>query len=397
MDSLETPQQRTEEGADIPVEDILNAPVEDMAEERGRQAEVPGELTLFHRDQRVREPRREALVGGEETEDEEDDLERNWRSEDVSNETRVIQGVSRRDQIDKRIMSGRSFASPYNPHVAPTSFASQPPRLTPLISGASRLTLSQSLRDEERLESRFTRSETSIKALKDENIRILNTQRSHGEAIRDLQRRLELQIRQPNEAEIVNVATQRLGVLEKGNSDLVQQNQALQKRVDQMVKDVEKRQTEKVQALELENSTLLATMAQKEEGFKAEISRVSDEQTRSSRKERILEQDKWRLLDMVAEKEESLALERQKVRALEAELISIKNAQRNSAPSAGEPVQPPSLLEPQPPTYKSLTRHNRTPLAQYSTPNPYTTLENQGGEFPFLEDKVDSQTLSRFR
>lgn len=55
------------------------------------------------------------------------------------------------------MMSGRSFASPYNPHVAPTSFASQPPRLTPLTSGASGLTLSQSARGEERLESRCTR------------------------------------------------------------------------------------------------------------------------------------------------------------------------------------------------------------------------------------------------
>ncbi|KAG4259206.1 hypothetical protein FPRO04_07509 [Fusarium proliferatum] len=397
MDSLETPQQRTEEGADIPVEDILNTPVEDMAEERRRQADVPREPTPFH--QRVREPRREALVGGEEIEDEGEDLERNWRSEDVSNETRVIQGAGRRDQIDKRIMSGRSFPSPYNPHVAPTSFASQPLRLTPLTYGASRLTLSQSVRDEERFESRFTRSETSIKALEDENIRILNTQRSHGEAIRDLQRRLELQIRQAHEAESVNVATRRLGVLEKEMSDLFQQNQALQKRVDQMVKDAEKRQTEwsgKVHALELENSTLLVTMAQKEEGFKAEISRVSDEQTRSSRKERVLEQDNWRLLDMVAEKEESLALERQKARALEAELTSIKNAQRNSAPSMGVPVQPSSLLVPQSPTYESLISRNRTPLAQYSTPNPYTTVESQGGEVPSLEGKVNSQTLSRF-
>ncbi|RKL46682.1 hypothetical protein BFJ72_g2424 [Fusarium proliferatum] len=392
--SLEAPQQRHEEGADIPVEDILNAPDGDMAEERGRQADISRESDPFH--QRVREPRREALVRGEETEDEEEDLERNRRSGSVSNETRVIQGAGRRDQIDSGMMSGRSFASPYYPHVAPTSFASQPPRLTPLTSGASRLTLSQSLRDEERLESRFTRSETSIKALEDENIRILNTQRSHGEAISDLQRHLELQIRQPNEVESVNVATRRLEVLEKEKSDLVKQNEALQKRVDQMVKDAEKRQTEKVQALELENSTLLAAMAQKEEGLKAEISRVSDEQTRSSRKERVLEQDNLRHLDMVAEKEESLALERQKVRALEAELTSIKNAQRNSAPSTGVPVQPSSLLERQPPTYDSLISRNRTPLAQYSTPNPYTTVESQGGEVPSLEGKVNSQTLSRF-
>lgn len=47
---------------------ILNASVEDMAEERRRQADVPREPTPFH--QRVREPRVKALVGGEEIEDE---------------------------------------------------------------------------------------------------------------------------------------------------------------------------------------------------------------------------------------------------------------------------------------------------------------------------------------
>ncbi|SCN96783.1 uncharacterized protein FFE2_08597 [Fusarium fujikuroi] len=56
----------------------------------------------------------------------------------------------------------------------------------------------------------------------------------------------------------------------------------------------------------------------------------------------------------------------------------------------GVPVQPSSVLERQPPTSDSLIGRNRSSLAQYLTPNSYTTLKSQGGEVPSLEDKVDS-------
>ncbi|SCN96741.1 uncharacterized protein FFE2_08584 [Fusarium fujikuroi] len=325
-----------EEGADIPMEvdipidDRLQPPPEDTMEtSTGNVSDVPRQSTPFYQKTREREPRRKALVDGEETEDEEEDLQRNQRSDNLPNERQVMQGARRRDRIDSGMMSGQSFAPSYSPYTATTSFPSQPHRLMPLTPVASGMTLSQRLNmDEEILESRFLRSETNIKTLKDENNRILNTQKSHSEAISNLQRRIELQARQPNEPESGNFTetNQELTVLENENSSLVQRNQGLQDRIDQMVKDA-KEQSEKMKALEAEKSTLLATMTEKEQSFQAEISRTSAQQTELSDKVKRLEKEKLCLLGIVSQKEKSLAIELEKVRSLEAQLNSGNDTQ----------------------------------------------------------------------
>ncbi|KAL7762952.1 hypothetical protein ACKLNR_006310 [Fusarium oxysporum f. sp. zingiberi] len=199
VDGLEAPYQSGlgddqedayEGGADIPIDDMLNFPAEDtMGTSRGNVPDIPRENTPFHLEPREREPRRKALVGGEETEDEEEDLQRNQRSEIVSNETEVMRDVERRVQIGGGMMSGLTFTSPYDQLLPLPSLPRTSARLAPLTPVASGETLSQRLKaDDEKLERRFEASESSIKRLQEENIRIRDTQKSHGEAISNLQR-----------------------------------------------------------------------------------------------------------------------------------------------------------------------------------------------------------------
>ncbi|KAG7410440.1 hypothetical protein Forpe1208_v009801 [Fusarium oxysporum f. sp. rapae] len=327
VDGLEAPYQSGlddnqedvahEGGAEIPIDDMLNLPAEDtMVTSRGNVPDMPRESTPFYPEPRKREPRRKALVDGEETEDEEEDLQRNQRSEIVSNERQVMRDVRRRDQFGSGMMSGLTFTSPYDQFSSLPSFPRPSARLAPLTPVASGETLSQRLKaDDERLERRFEASESSIKWLKEENIRIRDTQKSHGEAIRNLQRGAQLQICPPNEAESFNVATttQRLGILEMENSNLGQQNQALQERIDQMIKDAAQQQTE------------------------------------WSEKVKTLEQEKSSLLGIVYEKDKTLALQREKVRTLEVQLNAINGIQQEIEPSTDEPVQPsirlPDMVE----------------------------------------------------
>ncbi|KAL7762951.1 hypothetical protein ACKLNR_006309 [Fusarium oxysporum f. sp. zingiberi] len=119
-----------------------------------------------------------------------------------------------------------------------------------------------------------------------------------------------------------------------------------------MIKDAAQQQTEwseKVKALELEKSTLLATMTQKDEGFRAEISRFSDQQTEWSDKAKTLEQEKSSLLGIVSEKDKALAIQSEKIRALEVQLNAIDDIQQEIAPSTEELVQPhirlPEMVE----------------------------------------------------
>ncbi|KAG5757430.1 hypothetical protein H9Q70_000080 [Fusarium xylarioides] len=309
-------------GEYIPIDDQLQLPPEDDVDMlAGSVSNIPRESTPFPPQPKEREPRRKALVDGEETEDEEEDLRRNQRSDDLSQETQFMQGVTRHDQIGSGMLSGLSSQSPYTQFAATSSFTRAPALLAPLTPFASGETLSERLNsDDQKLQSHFAYTKRSIKS-------ILDTQRSHSEAISDLQRRTELQIRPRNEAESVNVAatTQRVTVLETENEQLVQQNQALQERIDQMAKDAEQHQaewSEKVQTSELEKSTLRATMSQKEEGFQAELSRVSNE---CSEKVKRLEQEKSSLLGIVSGKDEALALQVEKVRSLEAQLIAVND------------------------------------------------------------------------
>ncbi|KAF5571340.1 hypothetical protein FPHYL_516 [Fusarium phyllophilum] len=371
-------------GEDSPIDDQFQpARGDSMDMLAGNVSNIPRESTAFPPQPRDREPRRKALVGGEETEDEEEDLRRNQRSEDLSQETQVMQAVTRRDQIGRGMLSGPSSQPPYTEFAATASFTRAPTLLSPMTPFVSGETLSERLNsDEQRLESRFAYTERIIKSIQD-------TQKSHGEAISDLQRRTELQIRPRNEAESVNVAatTQGVTVLETENEQLVQQNQALQKRIDQMAKDAEQHQAEwsgKVEASEVEKSALLATMSQNEERFKAEMSKLSARKIEWSQKAKTLDQEKVSLLGIIAERNEALALQSEKVRRLEARLKATKGIRPETTPSMEIPVQPNSD--------NTSVRRNLVPVTQHSTSDPDATLESQvnrrnGGPSPIEEPR----------
>ncbi|EWY87431.1 hypothetical protein FOYG_11631 [Fusarium oxysporum NRRL 32931] len=90
-------------------------------------------------------------------------------------------------------------------------------------------------------------------------------------------------------------------------------------------------------------------MTQKDEGFRAEISRFSDQQTAWSDKAKALEQEKSSLLGIVSEKDKALAIQSEKIRALEVQLNAIDDVQQEIAPSTEELSQPhirlPEMVE----------------------------------------------------
>ncbi|KAF5644472.1 hypothetical protein F52700_2471 [Fusarium sp. NRRL 52700] len=371
-----------EEDDDIPIDDMLLPPPDDGVETvTSDVSEKPREGTPFQQRPREREPRRKALVDGEETEDEEEDLRRNQRSKNVLNERQVRQEVRQGNWTGGGLMSGLSFDSPYTQLAAPTTVTRRPPRLMPLTPIASGETLSQRLQaDEQRLENRFASSEASIKNLKEEQNRILDLQKSHSEAISNLQRHVELL--QSSQAERVDAppTNQRIEVPETQNESLVQQKQDVQKRIDQMVKDTEQQQAEwsrKVHALKLENSTLKATSSQNEEELWAEITRISKEQFKWSEKAKALEGETSRLLGMVIEKDKVITLQSEKIRLLEAQFNAMNETQQGIAPSTEEPILSSSRFGPQPPSHNRLTSGNFVPFSPYNTPNPYAALESE--------------------
>ncbi|RKL01648.1 hypothetical protein BFJ71_g4975 [Fusarium oxysporum] len=301
---------------DIPVDPMLDFPAEDTMEtSSGNVPHMPRKSTPFHPEPCEREPRRKALVDGEETEDENEDLRRNQQSESVPNDMGVMRDVERRDKIGG-MMSRLTFTSPYDQFLPLPSrpYTSAP---TPVASGE---TLSQRLKaDDERLERRLEASESSIKRLQEENIRIRDTQKSHQEAISNLQRGAQLQIRPPNEAKSIDVgtSTQRLAVLETENSNLGQQNQVLQARINQMTKDAAQQHTEwseKVKALELEKES---------REYQSQLHRV--------------------VLDGQKRQEELILGMQAKIESMQSELDAMK--QRNQAPNPQQNGQSTALFD----------------------------------------------------
>ncbi|KAF5662346.1 hypothetical protein FCIRC_11540 [Fusarium circinatum] len=330
---LEDSHERTAHGEeeDIPIDDMpLPTPEDTMETTTGNVCGIQTESTPFHPRPRKREARRKSLVDGEETEDEEEDL-RSLQCGDESNDTHIMKGT-----IGNGTMSGLSFESPYTLPTVPTSLTHPNARLVPLTPVGPGENLTRRLQ-EERLENHVKYSEASIKKL-------LDTQNCHSEAIRNLQRHAGLQILPPHQSERVNVpaTTGTTDVLKTQNETLVQQNQALRERIHQMANHADQHRAEwsrKVNALELENSTLKATLSQKEEDLRAEMARVSNQQAEWSQKARALEQENSTLLGIVSGKDAVIALQIEKVRTLEAQLNTMNASQQEVASSTEDTVQ----------------------------------------------------------
>jgi hypothetical protein len=222
-----------------------------------------------------RERRHKALVDGEETEDEEEDLQRNQRHELDSRRRQDLRGRTQMNRIDNGMLSQLDFRSPHDQHLSVRQ--PRPLHPAPITRRASGLDFGQLMIPGEGSPKSHAEVEARLKRLEDQNTRFLNMVQSQAQEINTLRRGAHSWDQPRNEAG--NTGAEEMApiveTVETQSSELVRDLRAqiaqIGRETDQEIKEL----TDKVKFQKFEISDLHGELAAKDAALETERQRAN--------------------------------------------------------------------------------------------------------------------------